>query len=314
MIYVENTDSLISCKKDDIVFIRNVDEDGEFLQYKCIAKRDLEDVKVSDALNEDLPPIKIYQKVSANYISEKNPPLDFNPSELGFKYLNIKTGETFVCLDNNLDKNVWSGDKGTIIMPIPPKSKVDALGNGTGIALYPLEGNASDLSGKHNGNIEGQINWGVGVDGKCAIGTWTGQIQIDNLPFNNDTESATVAFWAYWYGGNYQMPCGFKTYSLYILGNYLGFNTANGDVYGFNFKPYKHKWVHIIATFKKGAVGKIWLNGEPQTLTQKYGRFNKNNAKLDKQFAMFGWRSSKNYRHFGKLDNFRIIKGEVTDD
>ncbi len=314
MIYVENLDSLITCKQGDEVFIRNVDEDGYHLQYKCIATKDLNNVKVKDAVEDGLPPVEVYQKTGANYISENNPPLDFNPIDKGFKWLNIKTGETFVCLNNNEGKNVWKGDNGTIVMPIPPKNKIDILGNGTGVALYPLEGNGNDLGGKYNGHIEGTLKWGVGIDGKCAVATYNGQIQIDNLPFNEDTEAVTVAFWCYWYGRNTQMACGFKSYDLYVYGNYFGFNTANADVYGFDFRPYKHKWVHIVATFKKGQYGKIWLNGEPQTLTQKYGRLNKYGAKMSNQFAIFGWRANRSYRYFGKIDHFRILKGEVTDD
>ena len=63
------------------------------------------------------PTIEIVQSYSDkwDYIQTANPAVDTNPSSLYAKWLNISTGEEFVCIDNTVDGNTWVGHLGNWI-------------------------------------------------------------------------------------------------------------------------------------------------------------------------------------------------------
>ncbi len=47
-----------------------------------------------------------------NYISTSNPTIDINPPIINMTWLNLGTGEFWVCLDNATDNNWWVGNNG----------------------------------------------------------------------------------------------------------------------------------------------------------------------------------------------------------
>ena len=54
-----------------------------------------------------------------DYINNGLPTLSVNPDRVGRTWLNITTGEIFVCVDNNVDENKWKGQLGsTINVPV----------------------------------------------------------------------------------------------------------------------------------------------------------------------------------------------------
>ena len=64
------------------------------------------------------PPLEIDQAFSTDrwdYVMTGNPAVDTNPSSYPVTWLNLTTGEEFICIDNTVGVNVWKGTLGTTI-------------------------------------------------------------------------------------------------------------------------------------------------------------------------------------------------------
>jgi hypothetical protein len=229
-------------------------------------------------------------------------------------WVNKTSGEIFTCIDNSTDANIWRGTaSGKIIRPVPPADKFDFFGDNSSVAFYQLNGNALDVGGKYPGKVTG-IKWTEGLEGQCALENKSGQIRIDGLPFDNDTEAVTVSAWVNWNKTNSTMPFGFNMYDLYCYNGALGFNTANGDVTGIKFTPYKKKWVYLTAVFRKGEVGEMYLNGELQIYEVHQRNFNASTAVIGSRFNIFGWGRSAGYQAFGKVERLRLFNRALTEN
>jgi hypothetical protein len=256
-----------------------------------------------------------------HYISDENPTINVNPEIENAIWLNRKTAETFVCVDNTPDKNIWKGSKGTIIAPTT-LTKFDLFEDGSTIAVYPLDGNLHDLGGKYNGApnpIRRDPVYEVGKFNKCVKSRGNLYNCKFHIPELESYDVITVSAWLNW-TGSYSgiMPFGFYKYDIYIYGNALGFNTSCGDIYGIrNARNYYRKgWFHLVAEFHRGDVSKnkIWINGQKQDLYQIYSRPNNSYAIFKQDFYIFGWGISSGYRNFGMVDHVRLFKRALTDD
>ena len=227
-------------------------------------------------------------------------------------WINKRSGEMFVCVDNTTDANIWKGTTtGKIIQPIPPADKFDFLGDNSTVAFYKLNGDASDVGGQYHGK-DNKIEWVTGIDGNKAASTKSGQILIKKLPFSASTEEVTISTWLKWNGNNGVMPFGFNKYDIFCYRGNLGFNTFAGDVHGADFKDYKHKWIYFTAVFKKGVIGDIYFDKEKKILTD-IGPFIAGSAVFDNKFSIFGCTSSNGYRNFGTLSRLRIFNRALTE-
>jgi len=266
--------------------------------------------------------LKLLQKIDPllyNTVSAVNPTPDNGAEIPGARWFNYVTSETFVLQNKTINgKYLWIGDHGTIISDVT-YTIVDIFNDKSGVALYPLNSDGTDLSGRYNGQIIGNLQITSGLIGNCALSTGLrrGQVRINNLPFNRATEVVTVSMYAKWTGERrHCMLFGWDHYDLDVYNGWLGFNTAQGDLYGFNFSNYLNEWVHITAVFRKGQPGEIFLNGEQQTLIQKYGYFSKYNSVFTDTASIFGWNESGgwSYCDFGYIDTVRMINRGVTAD
>ena len=104
------------------------------------------------------------------------------------------------------------------------------------------------------------------------------------------------------------MPFGFGGYDVYTNGGYLGFNTANSDVYGISPASVislglPGKYIHY--AFVMGGPGtnipatnQIWINGVQQSLSQQLGTTTTspgfNNDVNNYAFALNGWTRNDN--------------------
>jgi len=249
-----------------------------------------------------------------NIVSDKNPTINNDYDIPGITWYNYETGETFKLSTKRMNNYpVWVGDQGTIVS-YSTISKVDIFDDGNCIALYPLDKDGTDLSGNYNGKIIGNVYFRPGLINNAAYSSWWGQIQIDDLPFSaRETEEATISAYIKWNGIDNVMPFGFDGYDIYVCaGGWLGFNTANGDLYGFPFRKYRNKWVHILARFTKNSYGRIWINGKEQELKQRCGRIN--HPSITSKFAIFGWRRGGGYQNFGAVNQLRIFKKLPSED
>ena len=50
-----------------------------------------------------------------DYVFSSNPTISTNPSTLYATWLNIMTGELFICRDNTMGGNIWIGQAGTSV-------------------------------------------------------------------------------------------------------------------------------------------------------------------------------------------------------
>ncbi|WP_028594353.1 LamG domain-containing protein [Paenibacillus assamensis] len=123
----------------------------------------------------------------------------------------------------------------------------------------------------------------------------------------------TVQFWMNWSGQSQQMPFSWGSgYDLYITSDVLGFNTFNGEVYGFNAVNLKNKWVHVTAVFNNGDITKseLYINGERQTL-KKYGA-NSFVKHVSTNATIGGWWENNAYNFKGQLADFKIWNRALT--
>lgn len=241
----------------------------------------------------------------------KDPTISINPSGTGVVWVNEKTGDSFVCTNNTPNENVWVGMKtGKLIRPVPPADKFDFFGDSSIILFAPLNGTAEDMGGLYNGN-EQRIVYEDLFDEQIASSTNNGTIKFENLPITSETTDITVTSWVYWTGKNSTMPFGWDAYDIWCQDGNLGFNTFNSDLYGFNFKDYKNQWIYLSIVFKQGTLGKIFINGAEQILSQKRGTFNSAKGILSNKFSIFGVNTSTGYRNFGKIGRVRLFNREL---
>jgi hypothetical protein len=227
-------------------------------------------------------------------------------------WINKKTGEMFTCIDDSMDTNIWRGTSpGKLIRPIPSADKIDFFGDNSCLGFYKLGDNALSETGRYHGEDTG-IEYKPVFDGFVASSVkHNGTIKI-KTDFNKDTEIVTISGWIKWTGMDSTMPFGWKYYDLYCSNGYLGFNTSGGDLYGFNFKEYKNKWVYITVEFKKGTPGKIYLNSVLLDLAQIRGSFSSWNSEIYPTLTFFGWKSGRSYRKFGEIGRIRVFDRELT--
>jgi hypothetical protein len=135
----------------------------------------------------------------------------------------------------------------------------------------------------------------------------------------------TVEVWARLNAGFAEtMLFGWNQYSVWMRGGSLGFNTANGDVYGISMTSVlllglQGKWAHYVfemnSTNASYTNNKIYINGEEQTLSQVYSteapgarNFNNGNGRIG------GWRSTNGYLFNGDISVFRIYNRALAKD
>jgi hypothetical protein len=87
-----------------------------------------------------------------DYIQDKDPTENVNPSKKYALWFNTKTNTIWICTDNTTDKNTWlniTQGKGSISF-----GKVYILGDGSCMAYFPLTKDINDLGGKQTGYID----------------------------------------------------------------------------------------------------------------------------------------------------------------
>ena len=159
-------------------------------------------------------------------------------------------------------------------------SNTNPLSDGSGVALYTMDYDASDAGGLYDGiptnvefGVEGQINYGAGFNGTSAYISTGGSIV-------NSLTSITVAGWFYTEPNtNYSYALhfgttgtdgdaisisrwnntasgGFGAYTLYA-------NIGSGSVDG-NYTLNENTWYHIAITWT-GTTMKFYVNGNLET-------------------------------------------------
>lgn len=142
-----------------------------------------------------------------------------------------------------------------------------------------------------------------------------GAIRVPGLPVNTSPGAKTsVAFWMYWDGTNGIMPVGWLRHDLWLTGGFLGFNTANSDVYGISSAGLANGWHHVVAVFTNGnvAANALYIDGVAQALSQRLSVPNNANAVVTTTLQVGGWQSDTGYRFSGRVDDLKVFDGALT--
>ena len=206
------------------------------------------------------------------------------------------------------------------------------------LSSYPGSGTTwTDLTGNgYNATISGtyaysssnggsiQFNAGAATDGMA-------QFQINNAAFYN-ASIITVEMWSKFNRLLDGMPFGWGPYDVYssgILGSEtLGFNTAQGDVYGLTNTKVASlgligNWKHYTFIMQNGASNnastrdnKMYINSELQTMTNVQGDLSKpltSNMTFNSGSGQIcGWRSDSSYKAGQNVGVFRVYNRELT--
>ena len=154
-------------------------------------------------------------------------------------------------------------------------SDTNVLGEGSGVALYSLDYDASDAGGNHDGTstdvdfgVDGQINWGASFNGSSS--------KIEFTPDSNFVNDFTISAWI----NMNQLPVSGYLYQVVAWGDEatgerrsLGiWNGGSGDPkvyfsgygasanFGGNTSVSANQWYHICVT-RSGSTVKVYLNG-----------------------------------------------------
>lgn len=242
-------------------------------------------------------------------------PTNVTNLKLGDTWINTITGEEFICINSSTNLNKWVGQLGTNILSV--LDVVDIFRDGSGVALYQMDGTSSDTGGNYDGSLAENGTFVDGKYGKAIQSDGNNQQVIIDLDYNDDI--ITVAFWFKWSGTSRVMPIGFGEYDFYIPDQDIcGFNTNNTDRYGIDNPFNTDDWFHLVMEFHDGNVedNKLWINSVAQSLEYKSDHNqNSNNASIKhKKFHIFGWGYDSNYRDCGLIDQVRIFNRSLTSD
>jgi len=180
------------------------------------------------------------------------------------------------------------------------------------LVILEFENNVNDTGGVYNGTPT-DITYTAGKFGQAIQSSTSSQVVISNLPFDKNTEVVTISAWIKWNGNNRVMPFGWNKYNIFFYDGDFGFNTYGNDVYGIPSSGFANTWKHLVVEFRKGAYGKIWVDGVPHTLSLKKGSFIESNAVVESEFCVFGYKDNTGFRDFGMIDQVSIINRALTD-
>ncbi len=199
-----------------------------------------------------------------------------------------------------------------------------AYSAGTLIGQYQFDVcSSSDLGNDSTGNQNGSVSGAVALNktpppGKqtCSASTFSGgTISISGLPVStNAGDKTSVSFWMYWDGTNNMMPIGWNRYDLWFYEGNLGFNSANGDLYGISSAGLSNGWHHVVAVFTNANVqaSKLYIDGVSQALSQRRNTPNNAGAVVQSNMRISGWSLNSGYRFSGHMDEVKIYNGEMT--
>lgn len=189
--------------------------------------------------------------------------------------------------------------------------------NGTAGEVIDSSGNGYHGRMNHNSVPEKTLSALSGNPGTCGYASQNdGAIEVKGLPLDTLTNGVktTVTFWMNWDGTNSAMPIGWDTHDIWLVSNFIGFNTGNGDVYGTSSAGLANGWHHIAVEFTNGNVtsNRMHIDGVEQVLTQRQSSPNNSRAIVDSELRIGGWSRSSGYDFHGLMDEVRVYQGTLT--
>ncbi len=177
---------------------------------------------------------------------------------------------------------------------------------------YPAELNANDIIGGNNGAVEGSVAYAPGVVGQAFSMNGSGDVALSLPSLNTSPGSkATVSFWMYWNGGNWQGVFENGSAGLFFLNDAFGFTTGSYDVWGIPSSGLANTWTYVTAVFNNGDphLNQLYLNGVQQTLSQQLGT-TPSSAQVTTQAKIGSW-DNAGYYFTGLVDEVQIFNGAL---
>ncbi|VVB77506.1 Concanavalin A-like lectin/glucanases superfamily protein [uncultured archaeon] len=139
-----------------------------------------------------------------------------------------------------------------------------------------------------------------------------------NVPLMNVASGGqnTVSFWMYGNVLNPGMPFGFGSYGLEWLpigSPCFGFNSGDGNIYGFDPSSIQNKWTLVTAVFYNGAPSNslLYVNGAAQPIGVCYGG-SAASCTATTGFQLSGWSKDTAYPFAGSVANLQIYNTTLT--
>ena len=190
-------------------------------------------------------------------------------------------------------------------------SNTNVLGEGSGVALYSLDYDASDASGNYNGSANSNVTFGVeGRINTAADFTGGGVVTIPNDVIYGNNHSVSVWF-------KLDNTSGYQGLFDFDYNNRIIFRVASSDAnealvgtsgwFAHNINFSVNQWYHLVITFSNGNPFKIYVNGSIA--------YTGGNSSLNAQFGdnNFGAGNAAGVHSVnGNIDQLRIFKKELS--
>ena len=195
----------------------------------------------------------------------------------------------------------------------------DVFGDGSAVATYNFDGDATDLGGTYNGTWHGNESYVEGLIGQAA--SFDGSSRIKTMiPLNS---SIIFSVWLsidssqqVKYAGLFSTGVGsVSTPSIICDSRGLGVNSGSGDIYGIptSIIP-QNQYFHVyfyLDNMKDNM--KIMINGEEIGTYQDLDRTSPSGYSMgDLNTQQIAWAGSLNYYLKGKVDQLRIFNRDLT--
>ena len=109
-------------------------------------------------------------------------------------------------------------------------------------------------------------------------------------------------------------------YDMVMLNGDIGFNTAQGDLFGTDASELSDgEWHHVVGVFTNGDVSQnqIYIDGKAQDMSQIRGAPNNSAANIDSdggELHFGSWGANDNYRFSGSMDEIKVFNGSLSND
>lgn len=187
---------------------------------------------------------------------------------------------------------------------------VDPFGDGSGKALYQLNGNALDLSGNYNGTAT-SVAYAEGKFGQCGVFSAGSHVTLPTIPSITGVNNSTLSLWCSFNSiANHQGP--YEGRNLNALGyNLVPFNgklILNGGGASLNSTKTAleiNKMYHIVITREENFTT-MYLDNSIEV----FGTFIRSNGTFLIELGRTN--SSNTYGLNGKIDQVRIFNKALT--
>ena len=324
----------ISIANNCVIYARGIDEAGNISsQATCninnIDKTSPNNANITSNINET--------NISGNiYISDSQSGININKS----RYILTQNSSIYSVNDNvwntastfssqNQAYNLSVQTSGTYYVQVLSADNANNEIVNISSAIVITNGLVGNFTFNNNtiqNSVNGKIYTGTGTSFESGISG--SALKIDNggqvnIPLkdlgidDDNTQQVTVSFWFKWNGEDNIIPLGFNNYyNMWIVSNYFGFNTAQGDLYGINNPLIKGSFINITLIFNKGDYTKnsMYINGIKQNLSQKIAAQGYLSEYFKNDLCISGREDSTIYRYNGSaIDELKIYNRALTD-